>query len=74
MFKFIKLTEVMTGGDNKALLLNCVHISHIQNGLNGKNTHVRMSVMNGRGEYAYYFVKETAEEIWEQINSKGCYV
>lgn len=65
MFKFIKLTEVMNGGDYKIVLLNTAHISHIQNGLNGKNTHV--SIMNGRGEYAYYFVKETAEEIWQQI-------
>lgn len=73
MTKFIKVTEVMTGGDEKPLLINMSHIQHVQGGLHGKNTHIRMSIQNAKGDYSYYFVKETALEIWEQINSKGCY-
>lgn len=69
--KFIKVTEVMTGGDEKPLLINTDHIQHVQGGLNGKNTHIRMSILNAKGDYSYYFVKETALEIWEQMRDMG---
>lgn len=62
MIKFIKLTESMTHGDTKPLLLNASYIAHIQGGLSGKDTHIRLSDFK-----TFYFVKESAAEIWEKL-------
>lgn len=63
MTKFIRVTEVMTDGDHKPLLLNIDCISHIQAGLDGHNTHIRMTSLNKFGNAYYYFVKESMEDI-----------
>lgn len=69
MTKFIMLTEAMSGGDTMPLLLNIAYIAHIQGRLNGKDTHIRMSIMGYEGKQLYYFVKESAEQIWLMINT-----
>ena len=69
MTKFIKLTENLSRGDTKLLLLNVANISHIQSGLNGGDTHVRM--MNGKNSEdraSYYFVKEKFKDIERLLN------
>jgi len=58
MTKFIKLTETMSHGDNRSLVLNITNIAHVQQGLNGRDTHIKMSDFK-----TYYFVKESVEEI-----------
>lgn len=67
MSKFIRLTESMTGGDTRTLLLPVNKIVHIQRGLNGKDTHIRMNHINAEGRDAYYFVKDTIEEIAKKL-------
>lgn len=69
--KFIKLTESMTGGDKKVLLLNTAYISHVQAGSNGKDTHIKMCHQNSDGKNHYYFVSESASEVWNLINGAG---
>ncbi len=72
MFKFIKLTEVLSRGDTKLLLLNVAYISHVQSGMGEKSdTHVRMANanVNGESKMGYYFVRETVEQIEEMINT-----
>lgn len=64
MTKFIRVNESMTHGDTKLLLLNADYITHVQQGLNGKDTHIRMHDFK-----TYYFVKESVQEIWDQINN-----
>lgn len=64
--KLIKLTESMTGGDTKQLILNTAYVTHIQQGLNGKDTHIRMSDFK-----TYYFVKESVDQVWRMINGEG---
>lgn len=64
--KLIKLTESMTGGDTKQLILNTAYVTHIQQGLNGKDAHIRMSDFK-----TYYFVKESVDQVWRMINGEG---
>lgn len=75
-FKFIKLTEKLNRGETKALLLNVAYISHVQAGLNGSDTHIRMCTGNGNAtdRATYYFVKESFEEVWNMINGNGEYI
>lgn len=61
--KFIMLTESLTGGDTKALLLPVEQIVHIQQGNPSRDTHIRMIDHAGTGKSPYYFVKESVEEI-----------
>lgn len=64
MSKFILLTESMTGGDVRPLLLPVDQIVHIQCGqLLKKDTHIRMIDHAGTGKSPYYFVKETINQI-----------
>lgn len=64
MTKFIRVTELMTGGEEKPLLLNTAHIMHVQGGLGTKNTHIRMNdIRMNEHTKTYYFVKETVDEI-----------
>lgn len=78
MPKFILLNESFARGDTKRLLLNADHISHVQEGLNGKDTHIRMQggnvvdeVPNGNGpkRSTYYFVKESFDEVMKKLSN-----
>lgn len=69
MTKFIMLTESMSNGDTQLLLLNTAYITHVQGRLTGRDTHIRMSILGHEGKQLYYFVKESAEEIWKLINT-----
>lgn len=64
---FIRVTELMTGGDEKPLLLNINHIMHVQGGLGTKNTHIRMNDHKTNDSKTYYFVKETVDEIQKMM-------
>lgn len=66
--KFIRVTEHMSGGDQRTLLINAAHIAHIQDAFNDKDTHIRMAHLGKDGHMVYYFVKERADDIWQQIN------
>lgn len=68
MTKFIRVIESMTGGETRVLLINTDHIAHIQGAFNGKDTHIRMAHLGKDNSMVYYFVRDSAESIWEQIN------
>ena len=68
MIKFIRVTEHMSHGDRRVLLINTDHIAHIQDAVNDKDTHIRMAHLGKDGHMVYYFVKESADEIWRQMN------
>jgi hypothetical protein len=65
MSEFIKLTESLSRGDAKRLLLRKSQISHVQEGANGNDTHIRMISGNGDKDarHTYYFVKESIDQI-----------
>lgn len=69
MSEFIRLTESMSRGDAKRLLLRKSQISHVQEGANGNDTHIRMISGNGDKDarHTYYFVKEKFEEIEKML-------
>jgi hypothetical protein len=65
MSEFIKLTESLSRGDAKRLLLRKSQISHVQEGANGNDTHIRMIAGNANPDarHTYYFVKESIDQI-----------
>lgn len=69
MSKFIKLTESLSRGDSKRLLLRKDQISHVQEGANGNDTHIRMIAGNGNADarHTYYFVKESFDQIEKML-------
>ena len=69
MSKFIKLTESVSRGDAKRLLRRKSQISHVQEGANGNDTHIRMIGGNGDKDarHNYYFVKEKFEVIEKML-------
>jgi hypothetical protein len=67
--KFIMLTECMTQGDTRALLLPVDKIAHAQQGMDGRDTHIRMTHLNSQGKDAYYFVKESISEIAAKLGA-----
>lgn len=69
MSKFIKLTESLSRGEVKRLLLRKDQISHVQEGREGNDTHIRMIAGNGNADarHTYYFVKEKIEEIEKML-------
>ena len=66
----ITLTESLSRGEVKKLMLNVAYISHIQEGLNGSDTHVRMMNLTADKDNraCYYFVKESFAEISLMLN------
>ena len=69
MSKFIRLTESLSRGDSKRLLLRKSQISHVQEGANGSDTHIRMIGGNGDKDarHTYYFVKEKFDVIEKML-------
>lgn len=65
MSDFIQLTESLSRGETKKLLLRKSQISHVQEGANGNDCHIRMISGNGDKDarHTYYFVKEKFDEI-----------
>lgn len=71
MSEFIMLTESMTGGDTRPLLLPVSQIVHVQSGqIMRKDTHIRMIDHAGTGKSPYYFVKESIQEIAAKLGAK----
>lgn len=70
MSEFIRLTESLSRGDAKRLLLRKSQISHVQEGSNGNDTHIRM-ISGNTGDkdarHTYYFVKEKFDEIEKML-------
>lgn len=69
MSKFIHLTESLSKGETKRLLLRKDQISHVQEGIGGNDCHIRMISGNGDKDarHTYYFVKESFETIAELL-------
>jgi uncharacterized protein YlzI (FlbEa/FlbD family) len=63
MSKFVRLTEVLATGEIKSLMVNAEFIVHIQSGMRGKDTHIRMH------DAKFYFVKESFDEVQQLINA-----
>jgi hypothetical protein len=61
MAKFIKLTEVFASGETKPVIINSDQISSIQK---GKNMDVWVGLINTK----YFFVKESIDHIWGELN------
>lgn len=69
MSEFIRLTESLSRGEVKRLLLRKDQISHVQEGKEGNDTHIRMIVGNGNSDarHTYYFVKESIDQIEKML-------
>ena len=69
MSKFIKLTESLSRGETKRILLRKDQISHVQEGIQGNDCHIRMISGNGDKDarHTYYFVKESFEHIEKML-------
>ena len=69
MSEFICLTESLSRGQAKKLLLRKSQISHVQEGANGNDTHIRMISGNGDKDarHTYYFVKEKFDQIEKML-------
>lgn len=69
MPKFILLTESLSRGQTKRLLLRKDQISHVQEGIDGNDCHIRMISGNGDKDarHTYYFVKESFDAIAELL-------
>jgi hypothetical protein len=69
MSEFICLTESLSRGEVKKILLRKSQISHVQEGSNGNDCHIRMISGNGDKDarYTYYFVKEKFEVIEKML-------
>ncbi len=65
MSEFISLTESLSKGEVKRLLLRKSQISHVQEGIQGNDCHIRMISGNGDKDarHTYYFVREKFDEI-----------
>jgi hypothetical protein len=63
MAKFIKLTEVFGDGQTKPVIINSDQISSIQK---GKNVDVWVGLINTK----YFFVKESIDYIWNELNDR----
>lgn len=57
MSKFVRLTEVLATGEVKSLIVNLDYAVHVQSGMKGKDTHIRMH------NNQFYFVKESIDEV-----------
>lgn len=69
MSEFILLTESLSRGEAKRLLLRKSQISHVQEGIQGNDCHIRMIAGNGDKDarHTYYFVKESFDEIQKML-------
>lgn len=69
MSTFIKLTESLARGEVKRLLLRKDQISHVQEGIQGNDCHIRMIAGNGNSDarHTYYFVKESFDQIEKML-------
>ena len=63
MTKFIKLTELLSDGTAKTVILNTASIQCIQLGTKGRDTHIRML------DKSFFFIRESVDEIWSELCS-----
>ena len=68
MIKFIKLTEIISDGTNKPVILNTASIQCFQYGTKGRDTHIRMF------DKSFFFVKENMDELWGMLEPNLNYI
>ena len=61
--KFIKLTELLSDGTAKTVILNTASIQCIQLGTKGRDTHIRMF------DKSFFFIRESVDEVWSELCS-----
>ena len=59
--KFIKLTELLSDGTVKPVIINFEQVQCLAVGMKGKDTHIRML------DRSFFFVKESLDEVWEKL-------
>lgn len=64
---FIMLTETFQNNDPRKIIIRVSNISFIQEGYNGKDTHVSLNQINDEGKHKYFWVKETLGEIVKML-------
>ena len=56
--KFIKLTELLSDGTARTVIINFEQVQCLAVGMKGKDTHIRMF------DKSFFFVRESIDDIW----------